>query len=75
MRLSNVNYQVPPTASQGGGKGQDPARTRWGVFGQINQSTSFASIKDGTSNTIITGELQRILSPSPPPPSRRGAWS
>jgi prepilin-type N-terminal cleavage/methylation domain-containing protein/prepilin-type processing-associated H-X9-DG protein len=31
-----------------------------GIFGQVNQSTSFASIRDGTSNVIMTGELQRI---------------
>jgi prepilin-type processing-associated H-X9-DG protein len=32
----------------------------WGIFGQINQSATFASVRDGTSNTIMTGELQRI---------------
>jgi prepilin-type N-terminal cleavage/methylation domain-containing protein len=37
--------------------------TRWGVFGQQNMSTSFSSMKDGTSNTIVAGELQRINSP------------
>ena len=31
-----------------------------GIFGQMNQSTSYAAIRDGTSNTIMTGELQRI---------------
>ena len=31
-----------------------------GIFGQTNQSTPFGAIKDGTSNTIMTGELQRI---------------
>jgi prepilin-type N-terminal cleavage/methylation domain-containing protein len=32
----------------------------WGIFGQLNKSASFSSIRDGTSNTIMTGELQRI---------------
>ena len=33
---------------------------RWGIFGQINSCTMFGSIRDGTSNTIMTGELQRL---------------
>jgi prepilin-type N-terminal cleavage/methylation domain-containing protein/prepilin-type processing-associated H-X9-DG protein len=32
----------------------------WGIFGQVNVSTSHASIRDGLSNTIMTGELQRL---------------
>ncbi len=32
----------------------------WGIFGQVNMSTSFGAIRDGTSNTLMTGELQRI---------------
>jgi prepilin-type N-terminal cleavage/methylation domain-containing protein len=31
-----------------------------GILGQVNQSASFASVRDGTSNTILAGELQRI---------------
>ena len=27
----------------------------------MNQSTSYAAIRDGMSNTIMTGELQRII--------------
>ncbi len=38
----------------------DSASKRWGVFGEVNKSTSFGSIRDGTSNTIMTGEVQRI---------------
>jgi prepilin-type N-terminal cleavage/methylation domain-containing protein/prepilin-type processing-associated H-X9-DG protein len=34
---------------------------RLGVFGRINVSTTFAEIVDGLSNTIATGELQRIV--------------
>ena len=33
---------------------------RVGIFGKPNKSTGFQSIVDGTSNTIMTGELQRI---------------
>jgi prepilin-type processing-associated H-X9-DG protein len=33
---------------------------RWGILGRCNISTTFGDIKDGTSNTILTGELQRI---------------
>jgi len=35
---------------------------RWGIFGQVNVSVSFGDIHDGTSNTFITGELQRFSS-------------
>jgi len=31
-----------------------------GIFGQVNRGVGFASIKDGTSNTLMTGEMQRI---------------
>ena len=33
---------------------------RWGIFGQVNISVSFGDIHDGTSNTFLTGELQRF---------------
>jgi len=33
----------------------------WGVFGKINKSTTFAGVRDGLSNTIMTGEMQRII--------------
>ncbi len=33
----------------------------WGILGGINKSTTFAQIRDGTSNTIMTGEMQRIV--------------
>jgi prepilin-type N-terminal cleavage/methylation domain-containing protein len=36
--------------------------TRVGIF-TPNKSTSFAEIADGASNTIMTGELQRLVSP------------
>jgi prepilin-type processing-associated H-X9-DG protein len=47
-----------------------------GIFGQTNQSTSFGQIRDGLSNTIMTGELQRIstLAGGHPPNSLDG-WA
>jgi prepilin-type processing-associated H-X9-DG protein len=39
---------------------------RVGIFFYPNQSTGFQSIVDGTSNTIMTGELQRIITQGTP---------
>ena len=39
---------------------KDDASHRWGIFGRVNISTGFGEIRDGLSNTIMTGELQRI---------------
>jgi prepilin-type N-terminal cleavage/methylation domain-containing protein/prepilin-type processing-associated H-X9-DG protein len=33
---------------------------RWGIFGKLNESTTFAGVRDGMSSTIMTGELQRV---------------
>ena len=48
-------YYISPDTSAGG---------RWGIFGQTNTSATFGTIRDGTSNTIMTGELQRIVNSS-----------
>jgi prepilin-type N-terminal cleavage/methylation domain-containing protein len=41
--------------------GSDTTATRrWGIFGRLNTGTSFGSIRDGSSNTFMTGELQRF---------------
>ena len=40
--------------------GTDGGSKRVGILGQANLSTSFMAIRDGCSNTIIVGELQRI---------------
>ncbi len=37
---------------------------RLGIFGSPNESTGFQSIVDGTANTIMIGELQRITTTS-----------
>ena len=46
-------------------KTDDTEEKRWGIFGRVNVSTKFDEIKDGTSNTIMTRELQRISTISP----------
>jgi prepilin-type N-terminal cleavage/methylation domain-containing protein/prepilin-type processing-associated H-X9-DG protein len=38
------------------------AEKGFGIFGQVNQSVSYGAIRDGLSNTIMAGELQRITS-------------
>lgn len=38
----------------------DNAKSRWGIFGRVNVGTTLAEVRDGTSSTIMTGELQRI---------------
>jgi len=40
---------------------KDNASHRWGIFGRVNVSTTLTEIRDGLSNTIMTGELQRIV--------------
>ncbi|MCD4728385.1 MAG: DUF1559 domain-containing protein [Pirellulales bacterium] len=52
-------YPEPFTADD------DPEKKRWGIFGRVNVSTKFDEIRDGTSNTIMTGELQRITDITP----------
>ena len=39
---------------------KDSAETRWGIFGRVNVSTSYGEVRDGLSNTVAIGELQRI---------------
>ncbi len=43
----------------------DTEAMRWGIFGRVNVSTKFGEIKDGSSNTIMTGELQRFTDVQP----------
>lgn len=45
-----------------GALSSNTAATAWGIFGKVNECTSFSSMRDGTSSTIMTGELQRITS-------------
>ncbi len=63
----NNNYVVAGDSGQKSGDATAPKDKRWGILGRVNYSTSFAEIKDGTSNTILTGEMQKITSaPSTP---------
>jgi prepilin-type processing-associated H-X9-DG protein len=36
-----------------------------GIFGSVNNSTTFGAIRDGLSNTIAAGEVQRITTLTP----------
>jgi prepilin-type processing-associated H-X9-DG protein len=53
-------------------KDTDTPACRWGIFGQVNVSTTLEAIRDGTSNTILVGELQRITDWTP---SSKDGWS
>jgi prepilin-type N-terminal cleavage/methylation domain-containing protein/prepilin-type processing-associated H-X9-DG protein len=50
----------------------DRGSKRWGIFGRVNVSTNFREIHDGLSNTIVTGELQRMSSGTYMPPGPPG---
>ncbi|MBU4270722.1 MAG: DUF1559 domain-containing protein [Planctomycetes bacterium] len=52
-------YPAPFTAED------DTEEKRWGIFGRVNVSATFDEISDGASNTIMTGELQRITDVTP----------
>ena len=52
-------YPEPFTADD------DTEEKRWGIFGRVNVSTTTDEISDGASNTIMTGELQRITDVTP----------
>jgi hypothetical protein len=57
-----------PTATDESGaskKAEESEATRWGIFGRVNVSTKYGDITDGVSNTIMIGELQRIITISP----------
>ncbi len=53
----------------------DNPQWRWGIFGRVNQSTGFGEIRDGTSNTILTGELQRITGMTSTTYNSKDGWS
>jgi prepilin-type processing-associated H-X9-DG protein len=44
------------------------AERGWGIFGQINKSTNYVEVRDGISNTLMIGELQRIIRKTTDPP-------
>jgi prepilin-type N-terminal cleavage/methylation domain-containing protein/prepilin-type processing-associated H-X9-DG protein len=43
----------------------DSEQRRHGIFGRVNVGTKLGHITDGASNTIMTGELQRITTITP----------
>ena len=53
-------YAIPANSEAGASLGNDNAQKRMGIFGRPNRGTTQEEIVDGTSNTIMTGELQRI---------------
>jgi len=66
FRPSSMHYIETPTAYPGYRPTtapyaitSDSDSKQWGVFGQLNYSTPFGAIRDGTSNTIFVGELAR----------------
>ncbi len=63
VTVANSVYVVPSDIS-----GNCKTIAGLGIFGQLNQSTSFAAIRDGLSNTIMAGELQRIITLQPTGP-------
>lgn len=62
------NFYPHPFTSQA----DDTEAKRWGIFGRVNVGTKLDEIEDGTSNTIMTGELQRITDVSP---GSKDGWS
>jgi prepilin-type processing-associated H-X9-DG protein len=62
------NYFPPPFTDTT----NDEEKKRWGVFGRVNESTTFREITDGSSNTIMTGELQRLTDVTP---NSRDGWA
>jgi type II secretory pathway pseudopilin PulG len=57
--VANGTYKVLSDVS--GAKATCEAEKGFGIFGGVNTSNSIAKIKDGTSNTLMVGELQRII--------------
>ena len=54
--MQNSPYYPLPFTSNA----NDPPPLRCGIFGRANVSTTMAEVSDGLSNTIATGELQRL---------------
>jgi hypothetical protein len=65
-------YAIPANSEAGASLGNDNARKRMGIFGRPNRGTTLDEIIDGMSNTIMTGELQRITGSPPPDPLSTG---
>ena len=62
---ATMHYDPDFVPEWNGNKVGDGESERWGIFGRVNVSTTFAEIRDGTSNTLMTGELQRLTDFTP----------
>jgi prepilin-type processing-associated H-X9-DG protein len=54
-----------PADPTNGKKVEDTEKSRWGIFGRVNVSTTSEEVTDGLSNTIMVGEMQRITDITP----------
>jgi prepilin-type N-terminal cleavage/methylation domain-containing protein len=54
-------YTIQSSAHTLSNTANSSSTTNWGIFGGVNVANSFASLRDGSSNIILTGELQRIV--------------
>jgi prepilin-type N-terminal cleavage/methylation domain-containing protein len=59
--LTNAKYVVTLYGVTPAVATKDSAPKQAGMFTEINKSTGFQSVVDGLSNTIMVGELQRII--------------
>jgi type II secretory pathway pseudopilin PulG len=68
--VPNDTYKVSgdPAGSDNKVGGFCVSSTGFGIFGGVNVSTKMAKVRDGLSNTIMTGELQRIIVKAPTGP-------
>jgi len=53
----------------------DSASKMLGIFGEVNKSTTFGGIRDGTSNTIMTGEVTRYNNFTTASMNSKDGWS
>ncbi len=68
VTTGGIGTFYPPTWA--GAAVSNTSATMVGVFGQVNKSATFSAMRDGSSNTIMTGEMSRIVSvgtTNPPP--------
>lgn len=58
-------YGYPPTddSTSDVRRFKNTDSSSYGIFGMYNKAASQAQVKDGTTNTIMVGEMQRIVKP------------
>jgi hypothetical protein len=57
---ATMHYQPTYYPTYNGKRLDDTEVHRCGIFGRVNESTSFAQVRNGTSVTMLVGEVQRI---------------